>query len=383
MDKETKIISTQTTTEINAAKLIDSTAEDIAFSSSSIKFFESIKAVLFALLIGFVLIMITSALTEGARGDYGPLSFLDALWEKNFSTKMTITSFLSRMSYMVPLGLSLAVSFRMGIFNIGASGQSFAGGVFAFWIASILNVGKLGFLVSILAGIAMGMAIAFIITFLKTRFKINEVISSIMFNWIVFYIVLQVAPSLNTSSGLIEQNDLRFDFINELFAMGDSTIKVSKSLNLGVLIMIPLAILIWWAYSKTKWGYKQDLIGNNANVGKYVGIDEKKEMYKTMLLSGGLAGFAGTVYLLGFDNTLTGFESMMDIPGVTFDGITIALIGYSSPIGVIFSSAIFSIFNADGLDSTIGSYHIVGIILALMVIFVARSNLKVKYGGGK
>ncbi len=353
-------------------------------STSMVKFIESIKAIIFALLIGFLLIIITSSMTEGPRGDYGPLTFVSELFDRNFGSKMKITALISRLSYMIPLGLALAVSFRMGIFNIGASGQSFAGGVFAFWVASVLNIGKLGFIVTILVGVMVGMSIALLIAFLKNKFKINEVISSIMLNWIVFYIVLQVTPMIEASSPHIDNNDLRFDFITNLFALGGSTMSVSRSVNLGIIIMIPLAITVWWAYSKTQWGFKQDLIGNNKNSGKYLGISAESEMYKTMALSGALAGFAGVVYLVGYDNSLTGFGgTFTDIPGVTFDGITIALLGYNSPIGVIFSSLLFGLMQADGLDQQIGSYHIVGIILALMVLFIARSNLKVKYGGGK
>lgn len=380
MSGKTTIISKE------ALKILEENSSTSSSSTGAVKFTESLKAVLYAFLIGIVLILITSALTEGVRGEYGPLTLFQEMYQRNFGSKLKFTAMLSRMSYLVPLGLSLVVSFRMGIFNIGASGQSFAGGIFAFWLATEINIGSLGFLVTIAGGVLMGMSIALLISFLKNRFNVNEVIASIMFNWIVFYIIIQYVGDIDPVSTNIENNDLRFDFIYEIFAGKDSTLKVSQSLNLGVLLMIPLALVIWYMYSKTKWGFKQDLIGNNPKVGNYLGIKSKKEIYKTMALSGALAGFAGTVYLVGIDNGLTGFDQgFTDIPGATFDGIAIALVGYNSPIGIIFSSFLFSIFKADGLDGTIGTYHIIEIMMASMVIFIAMSNYRVKYGkrGGK
>lgn len=352
-------------------------------STSSLKFSESLKAIAFALIIGLIIIVITSLVTSGDRGDYGPISFIEETWTRNFGNKMYFTALLSRLSYLIPLGLALVVSFRMGIFNIGASGQSFLGGFMAFWVASVLDIGAFGFIITLSIGILVGMSMALIVAFLKVKFRINEVITSIMFNWIALYLIVQFTSNIDASSATIDNNDLRFEWVNSIM-FGSSN--VSSHFNLGVLIMFPLAIVIWFLYSKTKWGYKQDLIGNNTNVGKYLGIKSDNEIYKTMALSGGLAGLAGVIYLLGYDNGLTGFGSeFTDIPAATFDGITISLIGYNSPIGVIFSSILIGVLKADGLDQQIGSYHITDIMMALMIVFIAISTFRIKYGkrGGK
>ncbi len=376
---ETKIISTEA-----ASILKENQNKGSSESTSAIKFTSSIKAVFYSFLIGVILVFLTSHFADSTQ-EYSVWTLFEQIYMLNFGNSTAATEMLARMSYLVPLGLSLVVSFRMGIFNIGASGQSFLGGVFAFFVATRIDLGNFGFIITIISGVTIGMLMAFIIAFLKNKFNINEVITSIMLNWIAFYIVNQFGRQLNhTDMSLIDQNDLRFDFINNIFSIFGPA---SKRVNLGVLLILPLPIIIAFMYSKTKWGFKQDLIGNNPNTGKYVGINSKKEIYKTMLLSGALAGLAGTIYLVGFDNSLSGFGSQFtDIPGATFDGIAIALVGYNSPLGVILSSTLFAILKVPDLDVQIGTFHIVDIIMGLMVIFIAMSALRVKYGkkgGGK
>ncbi len=371
MKNETKIIS------VEAQEILNESQKTSKESTSAIKFTSSLKAILFSFIIGIILIMITNNFAEHAV-EYNSLTLFQQIWEKNFGNLNYFSSMLSRMSYLIPLGLSLVVSFRMGIFNIGASGQAFLGGIVAYVVGSLANFGPLGFIVTIAAGAATGMFLAWIIALLKNKFNINEVITSIMLNWIAFYIIMQFRNGIKDMD-LYSNNDLRFDFINNFFGLfGDN---VSSHVNIGIVIMIPLAIVIAILYSKTKWGFKQDLIGNNPNTGNYLGIDSKKEIYRTMMISGALAGFAGTVYLTGFEVTPTVLQSqLVEIPGGTFDGIAIALIGYNSPFGIIASSFLFSLLKASGLDDSIGNFHIVDIIIGLMVVFIALSALRVKYG---
>ncbi len=349
-----------------------------ATSSSAVKFSSSMIAILLSFLIGTILIVLASNFADNAQ-DYNALTLYEQIWKKNFGTMTAFTEMLSRMSYLLPLGLALVVSFRMGIFNIGAAGQSFLGGTVAFVIGSTLKIGSLGFLVTIAAGVFTGMAVAGLIAFLKNKFNINEVISSIMLNWVILYVVMQFRTNIDEMT-LLENNDLRFEFIDNIFLLfGD---QVSSTVNLGIIIMIPLAIVFAFMYGKTKWGYKQNLIGNNPHTGKYLGINSQKEIFRTMLISGGLAGLAGTIYLTGFGGSHASFSAseLVELPATTFDGIAIALIGYNSPFGIIASSFLFSLLKATDLDVTIGSFRIVEIIMGLMIIFIAASALKVKYG---
>ncbi len=351
--KETKVITT-------------TTSDNKEESLSTRRRIESLKAVGVAFVVGIILIIISGQASELLR-------FFSGFLSENFGNITNITAFLSRLSYLVPLGLALAVSFRLGIFNIGASGQSLGGGVAAYVVANQLNIGGFGFIFTLATGVIVGMMVALLIAFLKNEFKINEVITSIMLNWIIFYIAKHIsieASPLNTES------DLRMEWIYSLFEIIGG--RSSNSMNIGVFFIIPLVVLLWYAYSKTKWGFKQEVVGNNPKAGKFLGINAKKEIYKAMAISGALAGLAGTIYMTGYNSSLLQ-AGETDIPAWTFDGITIALLGFNSPIGVLGSAMIYSMFS-EKIDLIIGDYGIVNIMVAIMIIMIARSNYRITYG---
>lgn len=334
---------------------------------STVKNIESLKAVGYAFLIGLFLIIVTGQSSS-------IIDFFSGFWTENFSTNLKTSNTIALLSYLIPLSLALMVSFRMGLFNIGAAGQALGGGLTAYVIACNINMGQVGWLLPLLIGIGVGSLIALSIGWLKVKFNINEVISSIMINWMIFYLVKYAA--FPDSLKLVEHsmNDLRMDWFNTIFGVKGT----SSSMNIGLLIIIPLPFVFWFAYKKTKWGYKQDLIGNNPKVGDYLNIDSDKEILKTMALSGALAGLAGSIYYLGVDIYLPN-DGIKDIPGWTFNGITIALLGFNSPIGIIISAFIFSLFN-DSMDLIVGDFGIVSIMVAVMILFIARSSYRINYG---
>ncbi len=368
MDNQTKVISTT----IEASFNLDGKKDKKKLSTNSIRFIESFKALVYALLIGVILIIITGQANL-------LVDFFEGFWVKNFSTMGLFTDYLATLTYLIPLGLALAVSFRMGLFNIGAAGQAIAGGTFAFVVGSKINIGSFGWIVTICSGVAFAMLVGFIIAFLRNRFKINEVISSIMINWVIFYLVMFIVTPTSPVPdpiNILPYNDLRLDVVYSLF--GEN---VSSRMNVGIILVFPIAIILWWAYSKTNWGYKQEVMGNNRNVGAYLGINYKKEIYKTMILSSALAGLAGVIYYCGYDTNLM-HKSASELPAWSFNGITIALLGFNSPIGVIFASGLFAMFNPV-IDASIGSIGILNIVVASMIFFIAMSNYRITYGKKK
>ncbi len=340
-------------------------------SSFNKRLIESIKAVGMAFLIGFILIMLTGNI-------YNIPSFIKTFFTGSFGDLGAFSDFLGKLSYMIPLGLSLAVSFRMGLFNIGSAGQMLFGGLIAFLFATKVSVfGSFGWIFVILIGVFSGAFLAFILAFLKNRFKINEVISSIMFNWIVFYILRYFSPSAGeTSAFILEGNSLRFEWLSSLF--NETTL--NSQINIGIFISLLLIPIIFFAYKSTLWGYKQELIGNNINIGKYLGINEKYEILKTMSISGALAGLSGAIYFVGYDPNLPS-SSISDIPGYAFTGITIALLGFNTSIGVFLSSILIATLTYPSglLDNTIGSIHIVDIMIAVMILLMAKANFRILY----
>ncbi len=339
-------------------------------SKNKIQIQESLKAIGSAFLIGLLLIIITGQSSE-------ILIFIKSIFTLSFGDLKSFANFLGKLAYMIPLGLSLAVSFRMKIFNIGSAGQAIGGGLAAYIFASNVNVGDFGFLITILIGVIVGSLLAQLIALLKNYFKIHEVISSIMLNWIIFYILKYFAVGAGESIILLEGNDLRMDWLSNLFGTSTSF----SQINIGIIISIPLIFIFAWLYKNTLWGYKQDLIGNNKNIGDYIGINKKAEITKTMAISGALAGFAGVVYYTGYNVNLPQ-NSIQDIPAWGFEGITIALIGFNSPIGILFSSILIGLltFSSDDLDILIGDLNIIDIMIGIMILFLAKSHYRINYG---
>ncbi len=339
---------------------------------------QSIIAILIALFIGVLLIAID---------DPNNISvFFKSLWNFSFGSTIDFANFLANLSWMIPLGLALAVSFRIGLFNIGAAGQMLGGGFGAYLFATSVNIPQIGWMVTILFGAAIGMFIALIIGFLKTQFNINEVISSIMINWVIFYLVRNASPGASQTWGSIygliqEGNNMKQEWLLNIFDAPSYT-----KLNVGVIVALALIPLFMFLYSHTSWGFKQDLLGGNKDASDFIGINKDAEIIKSIMISGALAGTAGAIYFVGFHDPYSLYSVMNkysnEIPGIFFNGITISLLGFNSTLGVLLASILLSILYPAGsqsLDEVIGDKHIVDIMIAVMIIMMARAHYSIYY----
>lgn len=332
----------------------------------------SLLSILVSILIG-IFVMILS-------GQFYQIdNFFSYIFTSNFGSSAGFASFLGDLGWMILIGLSVGVAFKAGQFNIGAAGQMISGGMVSFMFASKVNMGATasisGPFLTMMIALSVGAFVAFIIAILKTKFNINVVISSIMINWIVFYLLKYVS---STDFGLLTinlDNSLRVNWLSNLFGLSYS----SSSLNMGFIVALCLIPLFTFLYKKTTWGYKQDILGNNPKVATYVGMNRDTEMIKTMIISGALAGLAGAVYYCGVLDRLPSTESLADIPWQGFNGITIALVGLSSPIGILFSSILLTLLQTSYLDGIIGSMNISGIIVASMILLLSTVQYFIVY----
>jgi simple sugar transport system permease protein len=186
--------------------------------------------------------------------------------------------------------------------------------------------------------------------FLKAKFNVHEVITSIMFNYIVMYLV----------NSLIK-NDLNiFDFersitrtINPqsfLPTLGLRTIFPGSNIDIGILIAIAVAFLVWVILYKTSFGFELQVTGNNRFAAKYSGINEMKAIMLSMMIAGAIAGLGGTLYALasGSRNLGTFYEPVDMLIPTGFEGIAVALLGMSHPIGIIFSASYITFIQTGG-----------------------------------
>ncbi len=281
--------------------------------------------------------------------------------------------------YSIPyivVGLSVAFSFKTGVFNIGAEGQ-FVVGSMAAAVVGILADGlpkpvliPLCFLSAMAAGAIWGV----IVGFLKTKWGINEVLSMIMFNWIAFYLSNFIAgiPAIH-SDGTAEATKNISENASTLLSKDlISSLGLCPTANWGILVAIFATILIWFIIEKTTLGYELKAVGANKYAAEYGGISVNSSILTALAISGALAGLGGALQLMGMGSRISIFSSQ---EGFGFAGIVVALIGCSNPFGVLIAGIFYGAltFGGSKLNLVGAPTQLINVIVGTVVFFIAIS----------
>lgn len=293
---------------------------------------------------------------------------------------------LFRATPIIMTGLSVAVAFKTGLFNIGASGQYLIGTAATLYIALSIPTSKVpAFIVWILAflgGMLAGAAWGSIPGLLKAFLNINEVISCIMTNWIAATLVTWFFDQNGQLKNASEAGKVQF--ICKTTANGVSTSKMfldrifpNSQVNGGIIIAIIIALIVYVFMEKTTLGYELKACGANRHAAKYAGINDKRNIVLSMAIAGALSGGAAALYYLS-GNTEFAWETYQSLPSEGFNGIPVALLAASNPIAAIFSGCFMSMLNISGLQiKNLTSYneYVTDIIIAVIVYLSAFSLL--------
>ncbi len=293
-----------------------------------------------------------------------------AIWNASFRNLRTITTTFNKASPLLYVGLAVAISFRGNVFNIGAEGQLLMGAVFATIVGLYLQFlpGFLLIILMLLAGCLGGALWAFIPGYLKARYDVSEVITTIMFNYIALNFIgyLVRGPIRDTTQAEPQSFAIaRQGFLPSLIP--------GTPLHLGYLLGILLAIGLFYLLFKTYIGYEVRAVGLNKNAANVAGVNVRKTVVGTMLISGALAGLGGAIELANIHYLLEGIS-----PGYGFTGIAVAILANSNPIGVIFSSFLFGFLNAGAtsMQRSAGvSASFVQIFQGIMIIAIALASV--------
>ncbi|MGZ9413931.1 ABC transporter permease subunit [Mycoplasma sp. 5370] len=267
-----------------------------------------------------------------------------------------IYRFLITISVFIFASVAVGVGFKASMFNIGIPGQMMASGLVCFVVVSYLGstsnteivVKGWHLIVGLLAGLVAAVFVGMIAGLLKAFFNINEVISTILLNWIIYYIAYQLLvgkiqglpftlppglTDLPISKKIIFENDF---FNSQAFA--------------GILLGLSFifAITVWFIIKKTPIGYKIKMTGFNKNASKYSGTNEKLLIISILSVSAVLAGIAGFLWFVFSRQNLPILSSPEPLG---FDAIAVSLLAYNSPIGIIFTAIFYSLL-------TVGSDNI-------------------------
>jgi len=337
----------------------------LGFISES-TFIHILLSILFGFLVGAIFLKIMGLSVSAA---YGRLL--------NSVTNLKGLSYV--VVYSVPYivaGLSVAFSFKTGVFNIGAEGQ-FVMGSMAAVVTSLLcaNLPKPVLIpLCFLAAMAIGALWGIIVGVLKTKWGINEVLSMIMFNWIAFYLSNFIAglPAIK-SEGTAEATKNITDNASLLFSKDFiKNAGLCPTANWGILIAIAAMLIVWFIIEKTTLGYELKAVGYNKFAAEYGGISVNRSILTALAISGALAGLAGALQVMGMGKRISIFTSQ---EGFGFAGIVVALIGASNPFGVFVAGLFYgwlmyggSKLNLEGVPT-----QLVNVIVGTVVFFIAIS----------
>ena len=299
-----------------------------------------------------------------------------------------IGNMLFRATPLILTGLSVAMAFKTGLFNIGAAGQYLVGTAASLIVALSIPteivspwiVWSLAFLAGIVSGALWG-AIPGIF---KAFLNVNEVITGIMTNWIAANLVTSLFDN-NTGifQNLLDPSPTKnYSYVFKTTENNVATSKMgldilfpNSQVNGGIIIAIVIAIITYIVLNKTTLGYELKACGSNRHAAKYAGINEKRSIFLSMAIAGALAGAGAALYNLS-GNTEFYWSTYQSLPAVGFNGIPVALLAYNNPIGVIFSGIFMSYLNVAGLqlkNLTPFNEYITDIIIAAIVYMSAFS----------
>ncbi len=305
----------------------------------------ALLCILIGLAVGFVVLLAINPEHAWAEG------FVRILKGGFYDAPYGVGKELANAAPLIMTGLSVAFAFKTGLFNIGAAGQYTLGAYGALYCALML---KMPWYVCLLAATLLGGIWGAIPGFFKAYFNINEVITAIMFNWIGLYMVNEVVYKNGTGPMYDARNTRTINMgKSEEYAhclipdFGLNKLFQTNSTTIAIFLAVVVAVLVWVVLNKTTFGYELKAVGLNKNAARYAGINEKKNIILAMAISGALAGFGAGLYYLSNVSQWNPLNST-SLPAMGFNGISVALLASSNPLGTIFSALFISHISVGG-----------------------------------
>lgn len=340
----------------------------------------SISASLISILIGLILGLILLFIFDNDRAMVG----FEALVGTGVSTPEKFAKVLYQATPLILAGLSVAFAFKTGLFNIGAPGQYTIGAFCALFAAIVLGT---PWYVSLIFAMIGGAIWGILPGLFKAHFNVNEVITCIMLNWIGLFLVNLLVSNIpqmlqNYWAGSITNRTVNLALVEKFYGVQttipkaglDTLLGGSSYMNISIFIAIGIAIITYIILNKTTFGYELKACGFNKNASTYAGINAKRNIVLSMIIAGGIAGIAGGIYFLSGTAEYVLEKNLMSMG---FNGIPVALLASSNPLGVIFSSLFISYIQVGGeaLQRYQFSSEIINIIISAIIYLSAFAFL--------
>ena len=359
------------------------------------KILSSLISIVIGLAVGGLLVLVVGLLNSkiGVKGAWEGVRIIFAgilstgrnaagnlTWGFNSSN---LGNMLFRATPLIMTGLSVAVAYQTGLFNIGAPGQYLMGTMASLMIAlsiptSVVPAWIVWFL-ALLGGMLAGAVWGAVPGMFKALLNINEVLACIMTNWIAANLVtwmFDISKFKNMAEGT------KSGYIYKTTYNGVATAKLGldkvfpgSQINGGIVVAIIIAILVYILMNRTTFGYQLKACGANRHAARYAGISDKRNIVLSMAIAGALAGCGASLYFLS-GNTEFFWSTYQSLPSIGFNGIPVALLALNNPIAVIFTGIFMAMLDIVGLQLTnLTAYNefITDVIIAVIVYLSAFS----------
>lgn len=333
-----------------------------------LSFCSSILAIICGLLIGLIILLISNP-SQALPG------FLEILKGSFTNGVRGVDTMLYMAVPIIMTGLSVGFAFKTGLFNIGVTGQLTVGAFAAIFVGvkATFLPSSIHWLIAVIAAMLAGAIWGLVPGLLKAHLNVNEVISSIMMNYIGMYAVNMwvqkyLYDSLKNQSVEVESSALLpKGFFDQIIP--------DTKMTIAILIAIMFVIIVYIVMNKTAFGYEIKACGKNREATRYAGINAKRNIVLSMVIAGALAGIGGAmIYLAGTGK----YWQVLDVLAPEgFQGISVALLGGSNPIGILFSGLFIQHITIGGLNMQLYGFapEVVDIIIASIIYCGALSLL--------
>ncbi len=299
-------------------------------------------------------------------------------------------STLAKTAPLLMCTLSILFAYKVGLFNIGASGQYAVGAGLSLYLALAF---QMPWYVCVIAAMIGGGILGGLVGVLKAYLNVNEVIAGIMLNWISLYCVNMLLTNVKESSTTYTAA-LKTNSPGALIpSLGlDHLFSNNRYVTIAIPLAVIIAVCVWILMEKTKLGYELKATGLNQNAAKYAGMKEKRNMILTMVIAGCLSGIgASFLYLSGIEQWSC---AQTAVPAMGFNGIAAAFLGGLNPIGSVFSAFFIQHITSGGsyVDKMVYCSQISDLISAIIIYFCSfvlffkhcmNQKLKNRKGGKK
>ncbi|ADJ16030.1 ABC transporter permease [Halalkalicoccus jeotgali] len=379
----------------------DASLDWLVNASAVQRILASLTALVFAVLVGTVLVFVSGFVADCSDpfiyipgvgyGCYNPVEMYGTMINGAFGSLTALGRTLQETTLLLFTGLSVAVAFRAGLFNIGTQGQMVLGALAAaltvIALGDVVPATIVGALVVIPVGIVVGALVGgfwgMIPGVMKAYADAHEVITTIMLNFVATGIAFW---AVQNHVGNLETDSVQTHSIPELARL-PATISGARFSIYALLGALLIAVGIYLLYTRTVLGYELRTSGIQETAAEYGGVNAKRNIVTSMTLSGALGGVAGAIYV-----TMIQYRWQAGIPALGFDGIAVSILAGNNPLGVIPAALLFGGMKTGSVavDLSLGvPNELVEVLRGLIILFIAMPEFfrmlgkRAGYGGGE